>query len=186
MDFVLSGIFLLIFSWLYGLLTLAVLITSGKPIFYRQKRIGMDGREFDMIKFRTMRTDAEAKTGPVWAVKGDDRTTKIGKFLRRWSLDELPQVWTVFVGYMSLVGPRPERPHFVEQFSQNIPQYLDRHRVKSGLTGWAQVSGLRGSSSTIEERTEYDLYYIENWSIWFDLRILLKTVGAVISGRGAM
>ncbi len=186
MDFGFSGLFLLCFSWLYAILSALVYLDSGKPIFYRQKRVGMDGSEFDMIKFRTMRSDAEKKSGPVWAVKGDARVTRIGGFLRRWSLDELPQFWTVFRGRMSLVGPRPERPHFVEQFSQHIPQYLDRHRVKSGLTGWAQINGFRGSSSTIEGRTEADLYYIENWSLWLDVRILLRTVMAVIKGEGAM
>ena len=186
MDAGLSALFLLCFSWLYGLLALAVRLDSGKPILYKQRRVGMDGRDFDMIKFRTMRADAEAKSGPVWAKQGDPRITRIGKFLRRWSLDELPQFWSVLRGDMSLVGPRPERPHFVEEFSRHIPQYLDRHRVKSGLTGWAQVCGLRGSDSTIEERTQYDLYYVENWSLWFDVRILLRTVVEVFRGRGAM
>ncbi|HEY3295430.1 MAG TPA: sugar transferase [bacterium] len=185
-DFAFSGLFLLLFSWLYGLLAAIVFLEGGKPIFYKQPRVGMDGREFDMIKFRTMRTDAEAKTGPVWAKSGDPRVTRVGRFLRRWSLDELPQFWSVLRGDMSLVGPRPERPYFVEEFSKHIPQYLDRHRVKSGITGWAQVCGLRGSESTIEERTEYDLYYVENWSLWFDARILLRTVIEVIRGRGAM
>jgi exopolysaccharide biosynthesis polyprenyl glycosylphosphotransferase len=185
-DFGCSALFLLCFSWLYGLIALAVWLDSGRPIFYRQKRVGMDGREFDVIKFRTMCADAEKQSGPVWAVKGDLRTTRIGKFLRRWSLDELPQLWSVFRGEMSLVGPRPERPHFVEEFSRHVPQYLDRHRVKAGLTGWAQVSGFRGSDSTIEDRTAYDLYYVENWSLWLDVRILLKTVVEVIRGRGAM
>ena len=186
LDFLFSLIFLIAFSWLYGLIALAVWLDSGKPIFYKQKRVGMDGQEFEIIKFRTMRTDAEVKSGPVWAQKSDPRTTRIGKFLRRWSLDELPQLWNVFVGHMSLVGPRPERPHFVDEFSRHIPQYLDRHRVKSGVTGWAQVNGLRGSESTIEERTEYDLYYVENWSLWFDIRILLRTAAAVVAGKGAM
>lgn len=186
MDFLFSAIFLIAFSWLYGLIALAVWLDSGRPIFYKQKRVGMDGQEFEIIKFRTMRTDAERQSGPVWAKKGDPRTTRIGKFLRRWSLDELPQLWNVFVGHMSLVGPRPERPHFVDEFSRHIPQYLDRHRVKSGVTGWAQVSGFRGSDSTIEGRTELDLYYVENWSLWFDIRILMRTLAAVITGKGAM
>ncbi|MBI5060017.1 sugar transferase [candidate division KSB1 bacterium] len=185
-DFGFAAIFLLCFSWLYALIAAIVYLDSGKPIFYRQPRVGMDGSEFDVIKFRTMRTDSEAKSGPVWAVKGDTRYTRIGGFLRRWSLDELPQIWSVFRGHMSLVGPRPERPFFVEQFSQRIPQYLDRHRVKSGLTGWAQVNGLRGSDSTIEARTEADLYYIENWNLWLDLRILVRTILTVIRGDGAM
>jgi len=186
MDFGLSGLFLICFSWLYAMVAAAVYLDDGRPIFYKQKRVGMDGREFDIVKFRTMRKDAETQSGPVWAKKGDPRVTRIGGFLRRWSLDELPQFLSVLRGDMSLVGPRPERPHFVEQFSRHIPQYLDRHRVKSGLTGWAQVSGFRGSDTTIEERTEFDLYYVENWSLWFDVRILLKTLIAVIRGRGAM
>jgi exopolysaccharide biosynthesis polyprenyl glycosylphosphotransferase len=185
-DFAAAALFLLVFCWLYAILAFIVFLESGRPIFYRQKRVGMDGREFDIIKFRTMRTDAEQKSGPVWAVRGDPRVTPVGRFFRRWSLDELPQIWSVFRGYMSLVGPRPERPHFVEEFSKRIPQYLDRHRVKSGLTGWAQVNGARGSDTTIEQRTELDLYYIENWSLWLDLRILLRTVIAVIRGDGAM
>jgi exopolysaccharide biosynthesis polyprenyl glycosylphosphotransferase len=185
-DFLFSAIILLAFSWLFGLLALAVWLDSGRPVFYRQKRVGMDGREFDVIKFRTMRADAESESGPVWAERADPRVTRVGRFLRRWSFDELPQFWSVLRGDMSLVGPRPERPHFVEEFSKHIPQYLDRHRVKCGLTGWAQVCGLRGSDSTIQERTEYDLYYVENWSLWFDARILLRTIVAVIRGRGAM
>ncbi|MCB9357523.1 MAG: sugar transferase [Calditrichaeota bacterium] len=186
MDFLFSALFLIAFSWVYAIIALAVYFDSGKPLFYRQRRIGMDGKEFDMIKFRSMRTDAESKTGAVWAVRGDPRVTRVGKFLRRWSLDEIPQFWSVLRGDMSLVGPRPERPEFVHKFAEYIPQYLDRHRVKSGLTGWAVVNGCRGSDTTIEERTEYDLYYVENWSLWLDLRILLRTVTAVISGKGAM
>lgn len=186
LDFGGAGLFLFAFSWLYGLLALVVYWDSGKPVLYKQKRVGMDGREFDMLKFRTMRTDAESASGPVWTQRGDPRITRTGRFLRRWSLDELPQFWSVLRGEMSLVGPRPERPHFVEEFSRFIPQYLDRHRVKAGLTGWAQVCGLRGSDSTIEERTAYDLYYVENWSLWLDVRILLRTAVEVIRGRGAM
>lgn len=186
MDFAVSAAVLIAFFWIYALVALAVLMDSGRPLFYRQRRVGMDGKEFDMIKFRSMRTDAEANTGAVWAVRGDPRVTRIGKFLRRWSLDEIPQFWSVLRGDMSLVGPRPERPEFVHKFAEHIPNYLDRHRVKSGLTGWAVVNGLRGSDTTIEERTEYDLYYVENWSLWLDLRILLRTIAAVISGKGAM
>ncbi len=186
MDFAFSALFLLVFSWLYAIIALAVLIDSGKPLFYKQRRVGMDGNEFDMIKFRSMRTDAESKTGAVWAVRGDSRVTKVGKFLRRWSLDEIPQFWSALRGDMSLVGPRPEWQEFVYNFAEYIPNYLDRHRVKSGLTGWAVVHGFRGSDTTIEERTAYDLYYVENWSLWLDIRILLRTVAAVISGKGAM
>jgi exopolysaccharide biosynthesis polyprenyl glycosylphosphotransferase len=186
MDFGFAAFFFLVFWPIYALIALIVYLDSGKPIYYRQARVGMDGREFDMLKFRTMKVEAESKSGPVWAVRNDPRTTRVGKFLRRWSLDELPQFWLVLSGQMSLVGPRPERPHFVEEFSSHIPQYLDRHRVKAGLTGWAQVMGLRGSDSTIEERTLADLYYVENWSLWLDIRIILRTIAAVISGKGAM
>lgn len=186
MDFLFSALFLITFSWLYALVAVAVLIDNGKPLFYRQRRVGMDGHEFDMVKFRSMRADAEHKTGAVWAVKGDARVTRVGKFLRRWSLDEIPQFWGVLRGDMSLVGPRPERPEFVYKFAEYIPNYLDRHRVKSGLTGWAVVNGFRGSDTTIEERTAYDLFYVENWSLWLDIRILLRTIAAVISGKGAM
>jgi len=131
-----------------------------------------------------MRVDAEKETGPKRSTPDDDRKTWIGKILRRTSLDELPQFWNVFVGHMSVVGPRPERPFFVEQFRSSIPRYLERHRVKTGMTGWAQVNGLRGDAP-IEERTKYDIYYVENWSLVFDLKIILKTVHAVIFGKDA-
>jgi lipopolysaccharide/colanic/teichoic acid biosynthesis glycosyltransferase len=131
-----------------------------------------------------MKVDAEKRTGPVWAAKNDLRTTRMGKILRRFSLDELPQLINVLRGEMSIVGPRPERSYFVEKFKKEIPNYLDRHRVKSGMTGWAQVSGLRGNAP-ISERTKYDLYYIENWSLIFDLKIILKTIHAVIFGDDA-
>jgi exopolysaccharide biosynthesis polyprenyl glycosylphosphotransferase len=159
-------------------------LTSKGPVFYTQSRIGMDGQEFKMIKFRSMVADAEAETGPVWAKKGDPRTTYIGRFLRRTSLDELPQLFNVLRGDMSLVGPRPERPHFVKDFQSYIPQYAERHRVRSGVTGWAQVNGLRGQSP-IEERTKYDIYYIENWSLWFDLKIIILTFLEIIRGENA-
>lgn len=136
-----------------------------------------------MLKFRSMRVDAEKESGPVWAQEGDPRRTRVGVFLRKWSLDELPQLWNVFVGHMSLVGPRPERPFFVHQFESNVQDYYDRHRVKSGVTGWAQVHGLRGNVP-IEERTRYDLYYVEHWSFWLDLRILFLTAWAVVRHRG--
>jgi lipopolysaccharide/colanic/teichoic acid biosynthesis glycosyltransferase len=131
-----------------------------------------------------MRTDAEASTGPVRAKKGDPRVTLIGRVLRRTSLDELPQLWNVLTGHMSIVGPRPERPFFVEQFKGKVPRYLERHRVKTGMTGWAQVNGLRGDAP-IDERTKYDIYYVENWSLVFDMKIILKTIRAVIFGNDA-
>jgi len=148
--------------------------TSQGPIFYRQERVGMDGHSFQMLKFRTMKMDAEKETGPVWAKENDPRRTKIGTFLRKTSLDEIPQLFNVIRGEMSLVGPRPERPVFVEKFRNMIPSYMLRHKIKAGMTGWAQINGWRGNTS-IEKRIEHDLYYIENWSIGFDLKILFMT-----------
>ncbi len=130
---------------------------------------------FRMLKFRSMRVDAETESGAVWCRQNDDRRTPIGAFLRRTSLDELPQLWNVLCGDMSLVGPRPERPVFVHQFRQNMPDYMLRHKVKAGITGWAQVNGWRGNTS-IDSRTECDLYYIQNWSLLFDLKILVMTM----------
>jgi exopolysaccharide biosynthesis polyprenyl glycosylphosphotransferase len=183
-DLVCSGLGLLALSPLFLVLAILVRITSPGPVFYRQERLGRDGRHFKILKLRSMRSDAEATSGPVWASKGDERRTPIGSFLREWSLDELPQLWNVFRGEMSLVGPRPERPHFVDRFARDLPAYLDRHRVKSGITGWAQVNGLRGDTS-IEERTRYDLFYVENWSVALDVKILLLTVAAVFRRTGA-
>ncbi|MBU4286249.1 MAG: undecaprenyl-phosphate glucose phosphotransferase [Verrucomicrobia bacterium] len=159
------------------LLVFAILIKrdSPGPVFYRQERCGESGRPFRLIKFRTMVLDAEAGTGPVWAVENDPRRTRIGAFLRRYNLDELPQLWNVLKGEMSLVGPRPERPCFVEQFKEEISRYMWRHASKPGLTGWAQVSGLRGNTD-IRERIKYDLYYLENWSLALDFKILVKTL----------
>jgi exopolysaccharide biosynthesis polyprenyl glycosylphosphotransferase len=151
--------------------------SSPGPMFYVQERCGEGGETFRLYKLRTMRVDAEKESGPVWTQEDDPRRTRIGGFLRRHNLDELPQLWNVFRGHMSLVGPRPERPHFVEQFKGDIGRYMWRHVSKPGLTGWAQVNGLRGNTS-IEERIKYDLYYLENWSLAFDLKILLKTLFA--------
>jgi lipopolysaccharide/colanic/teichoic acid biosynthesis glycosyltransferase len=137
--------------------------------------MGLDGKAFTVNKFRSMRVGAEEETGPVWASEDDPRCTPVGRFLRRYDLDELPQFWNVFKGEMSLVGPRPERPFFVEQFKHRFPQYMLRHKVKAGITGWAQVNGWRGNTS-IEKRIEYDLYYIENWSVRLDLKIMWLTV----------
>ncbi|MFC1643639.1 undecaprenyl-phosphate glucose phosphotransferase [Chlamydiota bacterium] len=147
---------------------------SKGPVFYKQTRIGEDGREFNILKFRTMKINAEKESGPVWAKKEDPRRTKIGGFLRKFNLDEIPQLINVFKGDMSMVGPRPERPHFVAEFKENIPRYMSRHIVKSGITGWAQVNGLRGDTS-IEQRIKYDLYYMENWSLLFDAKIIMMT-----------
>ncbi len=154
----------------------AVLIkrSSPGPVFYRQQRCGERGRTFTLYKLRTMPVDAEARTGPVWTVENDGRRTGIGRWLREYNLDELPQFWNVLKGDMSLVGPRPERPHFVEQFKEVIGNYMSRHVSKPGLTGWAQVNGLRGNTD-LRERVKYDLYYLENWSLSFDFKILAKT-----------
>jgi exopolysaccharide biosynthesis polyprenyl glycosylphosphotransferase len=173
-----------VFGALFGLilvspflLVCAILIKrdSSGSVFYRQERCGESGRPFRLIKFRTMVPDAEAGTGPVWAVEDDPRRTRIGAFLRQYNLDELPQLWNVLKGEMSLVGPRPERPCFVEQFKEEISRYMWRHASKPGLTGWAQVSGLRGNTD-IRERIKYDLYYLEHWSLAFDFKILVKTL----------
>lgn len=174
MDIIISLIGLILASPLMAIIAILIKRDSPGPIIYRQERIGIDGKKFIMYKFRSMIDNAEKDTGPVWATENDPRCTKIGRVLRRYSLDELPQLFNVLKGDMSLVGPRPERPYFVDLFKERIPRYMARHRVKSGITGWAQVNGLRGNTS-IEERTKYDLYYIENWSILFDIKILLKT-----------
>jgi Undecaprenyl-phosphate glucose phosphotransferase len=158
-----------------GIIAALVRFTSHGPVFYRQERMGLDGKPFTIVKFRSMYHDAEKETGPVWAQKDDPRVTSLGHFLRRSNLDELPQLWNVLTGEMSIVGPRPERPHFVEQFKHRIPQYMLRHKVKAGLTGWAQVNGWRGNTP-LEKRIEYDLYYIENWSVRLDVKIMWLTV----------
>jgi Undecaprenyl-phosphate glucose phosphotransferase len=162
----------------------AIKLTSPGPILYRQERMGLDGRRFRMLKFRSMVPDAEAATGPRWAVADDPRRTGFGAFLRAWSLDELPQLLNVLRGEMSLVGPRPERPSFVEDFRRRVPRYMLRHTVKAGITGWAQINGWRGNTS-IEKRIEYDLYYIERWSIAFDVKILLQTLWLGFRNRNA-
>jgi exopolysaccharide biosynthesis polyprenyl glycosylphosphotransferase len=174
-DVVVASGMLLAFSPLLALAALVVWASSGRPIFYRQERMGLDGRVFRMLKFRTMRRDAEKETGPVWTSPDDPRRTRLGSLLRRTSVDELPQLWNVVRGDMSLVGPRPERPVFIERFRREIPGYMLRHKVRAGLTGWAQVHGWRGDTS-LHERVEHDIYYIQNWSLALDLRILLMTL----------
>jgi len=183
-DLVATGLGLLLLSPLLALLAGLVKLSSPGPVFYRQERVGRDGHEFAMVKFRTMRSDAEAVSGPVWTTEADPRVTPVGRILRRYSLDELPQLWNVLRGDMSLVGPRPERRVFVERFARETPRYFERHRVQSGLTGWAQVHGLRGNTS-IEERTLYDLHYVENWSLPLDVKILLMTIHHVLRGENA-
>jgi exopolysaccharide biosynthesis polyprenyl glycosylphosphotransferase len=185
MDVLVSASVLIFLSPLMLFLALLVKLTGGEgPVFFAQERVGLDGKPFQLIKFRSMRHDAEDDTGPVMATPDDERRTRVGAFIRRWSLDELPQLINVLVGEMSLVGPRPERPVFVEQFSRIIPRYAERHNEKAGMTGWAQVNGLRGQTS-IEERTKYDVFYTENWSLAFDMIILLKTIRAVVTDRNA-
>jgi exopolysaccharide biosynthesis polyprenyl glycosylphosphotransferase len=183
-DIVGSGLLLLVAAPLLAALALLVRLSSPGPVLYRQERLGRDNRSFHMLKFRTMRLGAEDQSGPVWTQENDPRRTRIGSFLRRFSLDELPQLWNVLRGDMSLVGPRPEREVFAAEFHEHIPRYLERHRVRSGLTGWAQVHGLRGNTP-IEVRTLYDLHYVENWSLALDLRILLRTVIHVLRGENA-
>jgi Undecaprenyl-phosphate glucose phosphotransferase len=158
-------------------LIIAAIIKRSSPghVFYTQERMGLDGKAFHVFKFRSMSEGAEDDTGPVWARENDPRCTPVGRWLRRFDLDELPQLWNVFRGDMSIVGPRPERPYFVEQFKHRIPQYMLRHKVKAGITGWAQVNGWRGNTS-LEKRIEYDLYYIENWSVTLDLKIMWLTL----------
>jgi exopolysaccharide biosynthesis polyprenyl glycosylphosphotransferase len=183
-DIAFSAAALIFLSPLMLLLALLIKLESPGPVFYAQERVGLDGVSFMALKFRSMRLDAEASSGPVWATRGDPRVTRIGRYMRRQSLDELPQFINVLFGDMSVVGPRPERPHFVEQFSQTIPRYMRRHIEKAGITGWAQVNGLRGETS-IQERTRYDLYYVENWSLLFDLKIIVKTALLVVRDKNA-
>lgn len=184
LDLVLALAMALVLAPAAMLAALAVLVTSGRPVLYGQQRVGRDGRVFTMWKFRTMARDAEARTGPVWARAGDPRRTGVGRVLRRLSLDELPQVWNVLLGHMSIVGPRPERPMFVAGFSDGNPWYRFRHRIRPGITGLAQVRGLRGDSP-LEPRVESDNWYIEHWSLWLDFTIAARTLLAMARGRNA-
>lgn len=165
---------LLIFAVPMALIAVLIRRDSPGPILYRQARCGEHGAPFTLIKFRTMRADAEVEGTPAWTVENDPRRTALGAFLRRTNLDELPQLWNVLKGEMSLVGPRPERPHFVERFKEDVDRYMWRHVSKPGMTGWAQINGLRGNTD-IRERVKYDLYYLEHWSLAFDFKILVKT-----------
>lgn len=182
-DLVGSIAILIVLSPFLMLAAVAIKLDSPGPVFYAQERMGLDARPFWCLKFRSMRIDAE-KDGPGWTTENDPRVTRLGAFIRRLSIDELPQFINVLLGEMSLVGPRPERPFYVEQFQRSIPRYMDRHREKAGMTGWAQVNGLRGDTS-IAERTKYDLWYIENWSLWLDFKIILRTAFNVVSDRHA-
>ncbi|MEJ7668539.1 MAG: undecaprenyl-phosphate glucose phosphotransferase [Casimicrobiaceae bacterium] len=183
-DFVLAALALLVAAPLMLLIALGIVLSTRGPVLFRQERITWNGERFMMLKFRTMPVDVEVTSGPVWSRVNERRATRFGQWLRRFSLDELPQLINVFRGDMSLVGPRPERPEFVKQFRQEIPGYMQKHLVKAGITGWAQVNDLRGDTD-LTRRIEYDLYYIDNWSIWFDLRILALTLWHILTSRHA-
>ncbi len=174
-DFTLSGCALVGLAVPFVTIMALIRYTSKGPVFFKQERMGLDGKAFNVYKFRSMYPGAEDETGPVWARDDDPRCTPVGRWLRRLDLDELPQLWNVMRGDMSIVGPRPERPYFVEQFKHRIPSYMLRHKVKAGITGWAQVNGWRGNTS-LEKRIEYDLYYIENWSVTLDIKIMWLTL----------
>jgi Undecaprenyl-phosphate glucose phosphotransferase len=184
LDLVVGGLTLIVFAPLMALIALAIKATSAGPVLFRQERMGLDGSRFEMLKFRTMVADAEQETGAVWATPDDARVTLVGRFLRRTSLDELPQLINVLRGEMSLVGPRPERPPLIEKFRAQIPKYMLRHKVKAGMTGWAQIHGWRGNTS-LEKRIEHDIYYIENWSLWLDLKVLFLSLVRGFINRNA-
>ena len=183
LDLGIAATSLVLLSPLFAVIALAIRLT-GRPIFYLQTRMGLDGRPFEIVKFRSMLLNAEDELGPTWAAPEDPRRTRVGRFLRRWSLDGLPQLVNVVKGEISLVGPHPERPEFVREFKEKFPQYMVRHRVRAGMTGWAQVHGWRGATD-LAKRIEYDLYYIENWSLALDLKILWLTVRFGLRHRNA-
>jgi exopolysaccharide biosynthesis polyprenyl glycosylphosphotransferase len=186
MDVALSGIGLILALPLMILVAIAVKVTSRGPILYRQQRVGQHGRVFSVYKFRSMGEDAEKETGAVWAVKNDKRITPVGRFIRQTRLDEIPQLWNVLRGQMSLVGPRPERPEFVADLTRQIPFYGQRHTVRPGLTGWAQVRYTYGASlEDALEKLQYDLFYIKNMSVALDLFIIAKTIKTVLMREGA-
>lgn len=183
MDIACSGLAVVVLSPLMALIALGVRLDGGPGIIFRQQRVGVDGEPVEVMKFRSMRPVNEAESQTNWNISNDNRLSKFGKFIRKTSLDELPQLFNILKGDMSIVGPRPERPFFVEQFQELYPSYDARHRVPCGLTGWAAVNGLRGDTS-IEDRARFDNYYIQNWSLWLDVKIILRTVGAVFTGAG--
>jgi exopolysaccharide biosynthesis polyprenyl glycosylphosphotransferase len=184
MDLLLAGAALLLLLPLLGLIVAAIRLTSRGPVLYRQERMGLDGRRFQILKFRSMVPESEPD-GARFAADADPRVTTLGRILRKASLDELPQLLNVLRGEMSLVGPRPERPVFIQDFRGHFPRYMLRHRVKSGMTGLAQVYGWRGNTS-VKKRLEHDLFYIEHWSLWLDMKILWMTIPAVLRGKGAL
>jgi len=183
-DVAFSAAVLLFVSPLLLLIALLIRLTSRGPVFFKQERIGLNGRPFSMYKFRTMRVAAASESDTRWTTASDPRCTPLGAFLRKTSLDELPQFFNVLKGDMSVVGPRPERPHFVHRFLQEVARYNNRHCLRVGITGWAQVNGWRGDTS-IDKRIEYDLYYLQNWTFLFDLRIIIMTVLSGLIHRNA-
>ena len=183
-DFVLALTLVMLAMPALVAIALGVKLSSPGPVLYRQERVTWNGNRFAMLKFRSMPVDSEALAGPTWSKAGETRATPFGRFLRRFSLDELPQLFNVLNGDMSIVGPRPERPEFVQRFKRDIPGYMQKHLVKAGITGWAQVNDLRGDTS-LTQRIQYDLYYIENWSVWFDLRIIGLTLLHIARSRNA-
>jgi Undecaprenyl-phosphate glucose phosphotransferase len=181
-DIILSGLFLLFAAPVMFLTAVLIKLDSPGPVFFVQERMGLDAKPFKMLKFRSMRSDAERLGN--WTTKDDPRRTRVGTLIRKTSIDELPQFINVIMGDMSLVGPRPEQPAYVEQFRRSIPRYMERHREKAGITGWAQINGLRGDTS-IAERTKYDLWYIENWSLWLDFKIMIRTAFRALMDKAA-
>ncbi len=184
LDVAIASIALLMLLPVMVVCAIAVRLEGGPGIFFSQERVGLDGRPFKVWKFRSMRPRDENDSRTTWSIANDDRVGPVGRVLRKTSLDELPQLWNILRGDMSVVGPRPERPHFVNTFAESFPRYVHRHRVPAGLTGWAQVHGLRGDTS-IEDRARFDNFYIENWSLWTDVKIVVRTVGQVVRGSGA-
>jgi exopolysaccharide biosynthesis polyprenyl glycosylphosphotransferase len=184
LDVLVAAAALLVLAPVMAVCALAVRLEGGRGIFFSQERVGLDGRPFRVWKFRSMRPASEADSQTTWSIAADKRVGPVGRILRKTSLDELPQLWNILRGDMSVVGPRPERPHFATAFAASFPRYDHRHRVPVGLTGWAQVHGLRGDTS-IEDRARFDNYYIENWSLWTDVKIVVRTVGHVLRGSGA-
>ena len=183
-DIVASALALLLLAPVVIVCTLAVRLDGGPGILFRQTRVGRDGRPFELIKFRSLRAVSEEESGTTWSISNDVRVSRVGRFLRRTSLDELPQLWNILKGDMTIVGPRPERPYFVDKFTAEEPNYGFRHRVPAGLTGLAQVNGMRGDTP-ISERASYDNYYIDNWSLWLDVKVILRTFSEVVSGSGS-
>jgi lipopolysaccharide/colanic/teichoic acid biosynthesis glycosyltransferase len=182
-DIACASAALLALAPVLAVIAVAVRWEGGPGIIFRQERVGLDGRAFNVLKFRSLRPVDETESATKWNIAHDDRLGPVGRFLRATSLDELPQLWNILRGDMTIVGPRPERPHFVATFASTFPRYTARHRVPSGLTGWAQVHGLRGDTS-IEDRARFDNYYIENWSLWADVKIILRTVSTVLRRAG--